>query len=164
MAKYLLTTFCLNIVAIAITVVVVNIYFRGLVYLCKHAVIKVQFKKLSTFCWLSNFGFFFADLENSSGFLKVIDQFKKVDNDLLLKNWFSARQLTECPGFTLVLKIHKNFRWVKSLFLYYLPLFLMMRRPESYVRQHKARICKRNAPESFLRHYPVGEYIEVSLM
>jgi nicotinic acetylcholine receptor len=91
MAKYLLTTFCLNIVAILVTVVIINIFFRG-------------------------------------------------------------------PT------THRMPRWVKSLFLRYLPLFLMMRRPEpyrsqNYARKQHAKMCRRNGEP---RRYPVGEFIEMS--
>lgn len=37
-----------------------------------------------------------------------------------------------------------------------------MRRPESYARKRQAQAYKRHEQKSFLRQYPVGEYIEVS--
>lgn len=38
----------------------------------------------------------------------------------------------------------------------------MMRRPESYINKRRVRTSKRNGQEPFLRHYAVGEYIEMS--
>lgn len=84
MAKYLLTTFCLNIVTILVTVVIINIYFRG-------------------------------------------------------------------PT------THTMPKWVKRVFLQYMPLFLCMRRPTEYQKFQKQR------RQSFHKvKYVPGEFIEMS--
>ncbi|KAI6216697.1 Acetylcholine receptor subunit beta-type unc-29 [Aphelenchoides besseyi] len=83
LAKYLLTTFCLNIVTILVTVVVVNIYFRG-------------------------------------------------------------------PT------THRMPRWVKKLFLNFLPLLLIMRRPSKNKKRH-TRLSGRNG--GLIQHYPINAFI-----
>ncbi|KAI6179402.1 hypothetical protein M3Y98_00606500 [Aphelenchoides besseyi] len=83
LAKYLLTTFCLNIVTILVTVVVVNIYFRG-------------------------------------------------------------------PT------THRMPRWVKTLFLNFLPLLLIMRRPSKNKKRH-TRLSGRNG--ALIQRYPINAFI-----